>query len=54
MRAVQRARLCAITWTAKAPLAAKRPEGRWFNTRVILETGRDGDTDSSSNSVCWQ
>ena len=29
MRAVQRARLCAITCTAsQAPLAAKRPEGR--------------------------
>ena len=29
MRAVQRARLCAITWTAsQAALAAKRPEGR--------------------------
>ena len=29
MRAVQRDRLCAITWTAsQAPLAAKRPEGR--------------------------
>ena len=32
MRAVQRARLCAITCTAsQAPLAAKRPEGRWFS-----------------------
>ena len=31
-RAVQRARLCASTCTAsQAPLAAKRPEGRWFN-----------------------
>ena len=29
MRAVQRARLWAITWTAShAPLAGKRPEGR--------------------------
>lgn len=32
MRAVQRARLWASTCTAsQAPLAAKRPEGRWFN-----------------------
>ena len=32
MRAVQRARLWAITCTAsQAPLAAKRPEGRWFS-----------------------
>ena len=32
MRAVQRARLCAITCTAsQAPLAAKRPEGRWLS-----------------------
>ena len=32
MRAVQRARLCAITRTAsQAPLAAKRPEGRWLS-----------------------
>ena len=32
MRAAQRSRLCAITWTAsQAPLAAKRPDGRWFN-----------------------
>ena len=31
-RAVQRARLCAITWAAsQAALAAKRPEGRWFS-----------------------
>ena len=31
MRTVQRVRLCAITWTAsQAPLAAKRPEGRWL------------------------
>ena len=30
--AVQRARLCAITWTAsQAPLAAKRPDGMWFS-----------------------
>ena len=32
MRVVQRARLWAITCTAsQAPLAAKRPEGRWFS-----------------------
>ena len=32
MRAVQRSRLWAITCTAsQAPLAAKRPEGRWFS-----------------------
>ena len=32
MRAVQRARLWAITWTAsQAALAAKRPEGRWLS-----------------------
>ena len=32
MRAVQRARLCAITCIAsQAPLAAKRPDGRWFS-----------------------
>ena len=32
MRAVQRARLCAITCTAsQAPLAGKRPEGRWLS-----------------------
>ena len=31
-RAGQRARLWAITWAAsQAPLAAKRPEGRWFS-----------------------
>ena len=32
MRAAQRARLCASTWTAsQASLAAKRREGRWFS-----------------------
>ena len=32
IRAVQRARLCAITWTAsQAPLAAKRADGMWFS-----------------------
>ena len=39
MRAVQRARLCAITWTAsQAALAAKRPEGRWFNPTPYLRS----------------
>ena len=38
MRAVQRARLCASTCTAsQAPLAAKRPEGRWFRPDAVLE-----------------
>ena len=37
MRAVQRARLWAITWTAsQAPLAGKRPERRWFNPTPYL------------------
>ena len=47
MRAVQRARLWAITpyrvrgrlWTAsQAALAAKRPEGRWFNPTPYLRS----------------
>ena len=38
MRAVQRARLCAITCTAsQAPLAAKQPEGRWFSPTPYVE-----------------
>ena len=38
IRAVQRARLWAIVWTAsQAPLAAKRPEGRWFSPDAVLE-----------------
>ena len=38
-RAVQRARLCAITWTAsQAVLAAKRPEGRWFSPTPYLRS----------------
>ena len=38
-RAVQRARLCAITCTAsQAPLAAKRPEGRWFSPTPYLRS----------------
>ena len=36
---VQRARLCAITCTAsQAPLAAKRPEGRWFSPTPYLRS----------------
>ena len=39
MRAVQRARLWAITWTAsQAALAGKRPEGRWFNPTPYLRS----------------
>ena len=39
MRAVQRARLWAITWTAsQAPLAGKWPEGRWFNPTPYLRS----------------
>ena len=39
IRAVQRARLCAITCTAsQAPLAAKRPEGRWFSPTPYLRS----------------
>ena len=39
MRAVQRARLCAIACTAShAPLAAKRPEGRWFSPTPYLRS----------------
>ena len=38
MRAVQRARLWAITWTAsQVALAAKRPEGRWLRPDAVLE-----------------
>ena len=39
IRAVQRARLWAITCTAsQAPLAAKRPEGRWFSPTPYLRS----------------
>ena len=39
MRAVQRARLWAITWTAsQAALAGKWPEGRWFNPTPYLRS----------------
>ena len=39
MRAVQRARLWAITCTAsQAALAAKRPEGRWFSPTPYLRS----------------
>ena len=38
IRAVQRARLWAVTCTAsQAPLAAKRPDGMWFRTDAVLE-----------------
>ena len=38
IRAVQRARLWAIVWTAsQAPLAAKRPEGRMVQPDAVLE-----------------
>ena len=38
IRAVQRARLCAITWTAsQAPLAAKRADGMWIQPDAVLE-----------------
>ena len=39
MRAVQRARLCAITWTdSQAALAGKRPEGRWLSPTPYLRS----------------
>ena len=39
MRAVQRARLWASTWTAShAPLAGKRPEGRWLRPTPCLRS----------------
>ena len=39
MRAAQRARLWAITWTAsQAALAAKRPEGRWLSPTPYLRS----------------
>ena len=39
MRAVQRARLWAITCTAsQAPLAANRPDGRWFSPTPYLRS----------------
>ena len=39
IRAVQWARLCAITWTAsQAPLAAKRPDGMWFSPTPYLRS----------------
>ena len=38
-RAVQRSRLCAITWTAsQAPLAAKRADGMWFSPTPHLRS----------------
>ena len=39
MRAVQRARLWAITWMAsQAPLAGKRPDGRWLSPTPYLRS----------------
>ena len=39
IRAVQRARLCAMTWIAsQAPLAAKRPDGMWFSPTPYLRS----------------
>ena len=39
MRAVQRAKLWAMTWTAsQAPLAGKRPEGRWLSPTPYLRS----------------
>ena len=39
IRAVQRARLCAITWAAsQAPLAAKRADGMWFSPTPYLRS----------------
>ena len=39
IRAVQWARLCAITWTAsQAPLTAKRPDGMWFSPTPYLRS----------------
>ena len=39
IRAVQRARLCAITCTAsQAPLAAKRRDGMWFSPTPYLRS----------------
>ena len=38
MRAVQRAKLWAMTWTAsQAALAEKRPEGRWLSPDAVLQ-----------------
>ena len=58
-RAVQRARLCAITWTAsQAALAAKRPEGRWlsatpyFRSRMAFSISAWRRWSASSSRVC--
>ena len=59
IRAVQRARLCAITWTAsQAPLAAKRPDGHVVQPHAVLKVGvshsrprRGGDDRASSSRV---
>ena len=61
MRAVQRAKLWAITWTAsQAALAAKRPEGRWlrpapyFRSRMAfsISAWRRWPASSSRTSPC--
>ena len=45
MCAVQRAKLWAMTCTAsQAPLAGKRPEGRWFEPHAVLQVA-DGVLD---------
>ena len=64
MRAVQRARLWAITCTAsQAPLAAKRPEGRWFSPTPYLRSRiafsgtseqLGASVDGQSGSVLWR
>ena len=49
IRAVQRARLWAITCTAsQAPLAAKRPDGMWFSPTPYLRSRMAGRPASSS------
>ena len=45
MRVVQRARLWRMAWTAsQAPLAGKRPEGRWLSPHAVLQVA-DGILD---------
>ena len=57
IRAVERARLWTIVWTAsQAPLAAKRPEGRWFSptpylrSRMAFSISAGGESASSSSN----
>ena len=59
MRAVQQARLWAITWAAsQAALAAKRPEGRWFSptpylrSRIAFSISAWRRWSASSSRVC--